>query len=172
MRTGLHLRSTRLRRLCSALYSERFTLCLPWVTGWWNSKCSISTEAVEVYTYNSLIRKLQYFQYKKMLISFLNFDAGWSHSYFISIFESHCNKNYPLCLKAAVPFLEALEEFFSWCIMFLPIFLIYFRYKSEIFQFEQSRKVWLIFISWREAYTFFFSGNDIFLSTNLCKIFS
>ena len=91
-----------------------------------------------------------------MLISFLNFDAGWSHSYFISIFESHCNKNYPLCLKAAVPFLEALEEFFSWCIMFLPIFLIYFRYKSEIFQFEQSRKVWLIFISWREAYTFFF----------------
>ena len=107
-----------------------------------------------------------------MLINFLNFDAGWSHSYFISIFESHCNKNYPLCLKAAVPFLEALEEFFSWCIMFLPIFLIYFRYKSEIFQFEQSRKVWLIFISWREAYTFFFSGNDIFLSTNLCKIFS
>ena len=25
----LHLRSTRLRRLCSALYYERFTLCLP-----------------------------------------------------------------------------------------------------------------------------------------------
>ena len=37
MRAGLHLRSTRLRRLCSALYSERFTLCLPWVTDWWNS---------------------------------------------------------------------------------------------------------------------------------------
>ena len=37
MRAGLHLRSTRLRRLCSALYSECFTLCLPWVTGWRNS---------------------------------------------------------------------------------------------------------------------------------------
>ena len=37
VRAGLHLRSTRLKRLCSALYSERFTLCLPWVTGWRNS---------------------------------------------------------------------------------------------------------------------------------------
>ena len=37
VRAGLHLHSTRLRRLCSALYSERFTLCLPWVTGWRNS---------------------------------------------------------------------------------------------------------------------------------------
>ena len=33
MRAGFHLRSTRLSFLCSALYSERFTLCLTWVTG-------------------------------------------------------------------------------------------------------------------------------------------
>ena len=37
MRAGFHLRSARLRCLCSALYSERFTLCLPWVTGWRDS---------------------------------------------------------------------------------------------------------------------------------------